>query len=85
MCEGLGHFYLNVCFPEESAASCAVERMQEIERSSVCVLLIKSTVTRYRKSSTWVIFCIRVYIFFFLINAKYTCVVLWWRIVRRLL
>ncbi|CAB1440249.1 unnamed protein product [Pleuronectes platessa] len=45
MCEGLGHFYLNVCFPEESAASCAVERRQEIERSSVCVLLIKSTVT----------------------------------------
>ncbi|XP_062235036.1 nephrocystin-3-like isoform X2 [Platichthys flesus] len=45
MCEGLGHFYLNVCFPEESAASCAVERRQEIERSSVCVLLIKSSVT----------------------------------------
>ncbi|XP_018529265.1 nephrocystin-3 isoform X2 [Lates calcarifer] len=45
MCEGLGHFYLNVCFPEESAASYAVERKQEIERSSVCVLLLKSTLT----------------------------------------
>lgn len=47
MCEGLGHFYLNVCFPEENAASYALERKQEIERSSVCVLLLKSTVTRY--------------------------------------
>uniref|UniRef100_A0A7N6BIA6 Nephrocystin-3 n=1 Tax=Anabas testudineus TaxID=64144 RepID=A0A7N6BIA6_ANATE len=37
MCEGLGHFYLNVYFPEESAASYSVERKQEIERSSVCV------------------------------------------------
>ncbi|XP_034416156.1 nephrocystin-3 [Cyclopterus lumpus] len=45
MCEALGHFYLNVCFPEENAASYAVERRQEIERSSVCVLLVKSTVT----------------------------------------
>eukprot|EP00064_Thunnus_orientalis_P000037 superscaffoldBa00000002_g37 len=45
MCEGLGHFYLNVCFPEETAASYAIERKQEIERSSVCVLLVKSTVT----------------------------------------
>ncbi|KAK9527674.1 hypothetical protein VZT92_014214 [Zoarces viviparus] len=45
MCEGLGHFYLNVCFPEENADSYAVERKQEIERSSVCVLLVKSTVT----------------------------------------
>lgn len=47
MCEGLGHFYLNVCFPEETAGSYAAERKQEIERSSVCVLLLKSTVTRY--------------------------------------
>lgn len=46
MCEGLGHFYLNVYFPEESAASHAAERKQEIERSSVCVLLLKSSVTR---------------------------------------
>lgn len=53
MCEGLGHFYLNVCFPEESAASYAVERKQEIERSSVCVLLLKSTLTRYRESYTY--------------------------------
>ncbi|XP_029313702.1 nephrocystin-3 isoform X1 [Cottoperca gobio] len=45
MCESLGHFYLNVCFPEENAASYDVERKQEIERSSVCVLLVKSTVT----------------------------------------
>lgn len=53
MCEGLGHFYLNVCFQEESAASYAVERKQEIERSSVCVLLLKSTVTRYSKSKAY--------------------------------
>lgn len=46
MCESLGHFYLNVCFPEENAASYAAERKQEIERSSVCVLFLKSTVTR---------------------------------------
>lgn len=46
MCEGLGHFYLNVYFPEDSAASFAVERKQEIERSSVCVLLLRSSVTR---------------------------------------
>ncbi|KAG7525130.1 nephrocystin-3 isoform X1 [Solea senegalensis] len=45
MCEGLGHFYLNVCFPEETAASYVVERKQELERSSVCVLLLKSTVS----------------------------------------
>uniref|UniRef100_A0A673WIH5 Nephrocystin-3 n=1 Tax=Salmo trutta TaxID=8032 RepID=A0A673WIH5_SALTR len=45
LCEGLGHFYLNVCFPEESAASYALERRQEMERSSVCVLLLKSSVT----------------------------------------
>lgn len=47
MCEGLGHFYLNVCFPEETAGSYAAERKQEIERSSVCVLLLKSTVTSF--------------------------------------
>ncbi|XP_017262321.1 nephrocystin-3 [Kryptolebias marmoratus] len=45
MCECLGHFYLNVYFPEEIAASYVMERKQEIERSSVCVLLLKSTVT----------------------------------------
>uniref|UniRef100_H2M3C5 Nephrocystin-3 n=1 Tax=Oryzias latipes TaxID=8090 RepID=H2M3C5_ORYLA len=49
MCEDLGHFYLNVCFQEELAASYAVERKREIERSSLCVLLLKSTGTRYRK------------------------------------
>lgn len=53
MCEGLGHFYLNVCFPDESAASYALERKQEIERSSVCVLLLKSTITRYNTSWLW--------------------------------
>ncbi len=53
MCEGLGHFYLNVFFPEETAASYTVERRQEIERSSVCVLLLKSTVSRYSKSFTY--------------------------------
>ncbi|XP_011487280.1 nephrocystin-3 isoform X1 [Oryzias latipes] len=45
MCEDLGHFYLNVCFQEELAASYAVERKREIERSSLCVLLLKSTGT----------------------------------------
>ncbi|CAB1349492.1 unnamed protein product [Coregonus sp. 'balchen'] len=45
LCEGLGHFYLNICFPEESAASYALERRQEMERSSVCVLLLKSSIT----------------------------------------
>ncbi|XP_019725055.1 nephrocystin-3 [Hippocampus comes] len=44
LCEGLGHFYLNVCFHEDNAASFALARKQEIERSSVCVLLLKSTV-----------------------------------------
>uniref|UniRef100_A0A3B4FDA6 Nephrocystin-3 n=1 Tax=Pundamilia nyererei TaxID=303518 RepID=A0A3B4FDA6_9CICH len=44
ICESLGHFYLNVFFPEENAASYAVERKLEIERSSLCVLLLKSTV-----------------------------------------
>ncbi|XP_057680349.1 nephrocystin-3 [Corythoichthys intestinalis] len=44
LCEGLGHFYLNVCFNEEAAASFVSVRKQEIERSSVCVLLLKSTV-----------------------------------------
>lgn len=45
-CEGLGHFCLNVSFPEEKAALYAAERRQEIERSSVCVLLLKSSVSR---------------------------------------
>ncbi|KAM9332313.1 nephrocystin-3 [Pholidichthys leucotaenia] len=45
MCESLGHFYLNVFFPEEIASSYTTERKQEIERSSVCVLFLKSTVT----------------------------------------
>ncbi|KAK1795414.1 hypothetical protein P4O66_010587, partial [Electrophorus voltai] len=44
-CEGLGHFYLNVCFPEEKAALYVEERKVEIERSSVCVLLLKSSVS----------------------------------------
>ncbi|XP_030625126.1 nephrocystin-3 [Chanos chanos] len=44
-CEGLGHFYLNVCFPEEKAALYATERRQEIERSSVCVLLLQASVS----------------------------------------
>ncbi|XP_038144904.1 nephrocystin-3 [Cyprinodon tularosa] len=46
MCEGLGHFYLNVYFPEENTSSYAALRKQEIERSSVCLILLKSTVTR---------------------------------------
>lgn len=44
-CEGLGHFYLNVSFPEENALLYATERRQEIERSSVCVLLLKSSLS----------------------------------------
>lgn len=45
MCESLGHFYLNIYFPEENATLYIAERKQEIERSSVSVLLLKSTVT----------------------------------------
>ncbi|MCI4374197.1 hypothetical protein PGIGA_G00003440 [Pangasianodon gigas] len=45
-CENLGHFYLTVCFPEEEAALYATERQLELERSSVCVLLLKSSVSR---------------------------------------
>lgn len=45
-CESLGHFYLTVCFPEEKAALYATERQLELERSSVCVLLLKSSVSR---------------------------------------
>ncbi|GAA6072444.1 nephrocystin-3 isoform X1, partial [Tachysurus ichikawai] len=42
-CENLGHFYLTVCFPEEKAALYMTERQLELERSSVCVLLLKSS------------------------------------------
>ncbi|KAG7488498.1 hypothetical protein MATL_G00034700 [Megalops atlanticus] len=45
LCEGLGHFYLNVSFPEEGASRYAAERRQEIERSSLCVLLLKTSVS----------------------------------------
>uniref|UniRef100_A0A8C9UXX0 Nephrocystin-3 n=1 Tax=Scleropages formosus TaxID=113540 RepID=A0A8C9UXX0_SCLFO len=48
LCEGLGHFYVTASFPAESAGSYVAERRQEIERSSVCVLLLRSSVTRYR-------------------------------------
>ncbi|TRY59639.1 hypothetical protein DNTS_022786 [Danionella cerebrum] len=44
-CEGLGHFYLNVSFLEEKAALFVTERKMEIERSSLCVLLLKSNVS----------------------------------------
>uniref|UniRef100_A0A3B3ZBU8 NACHT domain-containing protein n=1 Tax=Periophthalmus magnuspinnatus TaxID=409849 RepID=A0A3B3ZBU8_9GOBI len=40
MCEGLGHFYLNVFFPENTAGFYDAERKLEIERSSVLVLLL---------------------------------------------
>lgn len=43
LCECLGHFYLNVYFPENTASS--AERRQEMERSSVCVLLLKPSVS----------------------------------------
>ncbi|CAL8292306.1 unnamed protein product [Lota lota] len=43
LCEARGHFYLNVRFPEEHAASFSLERRQEMEKSSVCVLLLKSS------------------------------------------
>uniref|UniRef100_A0A6Q2YIJ2 Nephrocystin-3 n=1 Tax=Esox lucius TaxID=8010 RepID=A0A6Q2YIJ2_ESOLU len=46
LCEDMGHFYLNVFFPEENAASYGPERRQEMERSSLCVLLLKSSITR---------------------------------------
>uniref|UniRef100_A0A8C9U029 Nephrocystin-3 n=1 Tax=Scleropages formosus TaxID=113540 RepID=A0A8C9U029_SCLFO len=45
LCEGLGHFYVTASFPAESAGSYVAERRQEIERSSVCVLLLRSSVT----------------------------------------
>ncbi|KAL4635274.1 nephrocystin-3 [Arapaima gigas] len=45
LCEGLGHFYLTASFPAENAGMYVVERQQEIERSSVCVLLLRSSVT----------------------------------------
>ncbi|XP_058258883.1 nephrocystin-3 isoform X1 [Hemibagrus wyckioides] len=44
-CENLGHFYLTVCFPEEKASLYTTERQLELERSSVCVLLLKSSVS----------------------------------------
>uniref|UniRef100_A0A8C5B7B7 Nephrocystin-3 n=1 Tax=Gadus morhua TaxID=8049 RepID=A0A8C5B7B7_GADMO len=43
LCEARGHFYLNVSFPEEHAASFSLERRREMEKSSVCVLLLKSS------------------------------------------
>ncbi|KAJ3611035.1 hypothetical protein NHX12_021051, partial [Muraenolepis orangiensis] len=43
LCEARGYFYLNIIFPEEHAASFSLERRQEIEKSSVCVLLLKSS------------------------------------------
>ncbi|KAK1173639.1 nephrocystin-3 isoform X2 [Acipenser oxyrinchus oxyrinchus] len=45
-CEGLGHFYLNIYFPEESASCYSSERKEEIEKSSVCVLFLKSFISR---------------------------------------
>uniref|UniRef100_A0AAY4D9B2 Nephrocystin-3 n=1 Tax=Denticeps clupeoides TaxID=299321 RepID=A0AAY4D9B2_9TELE len=45
LCEGLGHFYLDVCFCDETAAAYPSERRLEIERSSVCVLLLGSAVS----------------------------------------
>ncbi|XP_012676699.2 nephrocystin-3 [Clupea harengus] len=39
LCERLGHFYLNVYFPEDTAS--VAERRREMERSSICVLLLK--------------------------------------------
>lgn len=78
MCESLGHFYLNVFFPEENAASYVAERKQEIERSSVCVLFLKSTVTRWDVA----INCLKIQTFFH--KMRVSPVALWWRIVRRL-
>ncbi|KAJ8376758.1 hypothetical protein SKAU_G00073380 [Synaphobranchus kaupii] len=45
LCERLGHFYLNVSFPDDSASCYVAERRQEIERSALCILLLKSSVT----------------------------------------
>ncbi|XP_041923941.1 nephrocystin-3 isoform X5 [Alosa sapidissima] len=42
LCERMGHFYLNVYFPENTAS--AAERQREMERSSMCVLLLKPSV-----------------------------------------
>ncbi|CAB1340695.1 unnamed protein product, partial [Coregonus sp. 'balchen'] len=45
ICAIMRYFYLNICFPEEGAASYALECRQEIERISVSVLLLKSSIT----------------------------------------
>ncbi|MBN3315241.1 NPHP3 protein, partial [Atractosteus spatula] len=45
LCEGRGHFYLNVSFPEDSATRYTAERREEIEKSSLCVVFLKSSVT----------------------------------------
>ena len=44
LCERLGHFYLNVYFPEDTAS--VAERRREMERSSICVLLLKPSANR---------------------------------------
>ncbi|MBN3308032.1 NPHP3 protein, partial [Amia calva] len=45
LCEGLGHFYLSLSFPEESSSCYTAERRQEVDKSSLCVLFLKSSVT----------------------------------------
>ncbi|XP_072566823.1 nephrocystin-3 isoform X2 [Paramormyrops kingsleyae] len=45
LCEGLGHFFVSVSFPADGADGYVAERRQEIERSSVCVLLLRASVT----------------------------------------
>lgn len=73
ICEGLGHFYLNVLFPEDKVASCALERKQEIERSSVCVLLLKSTVTRCSDQSPQLASRLFLHLFFFILFVFMAC------------
>ncbi|XP_078055413.1 nephrocystin-3 isoform X1 [Mustelus asterias] len=46
MCENLGHFFLVVQFPVEGSSQHSAERRREIERSSLCLFLLGSTVPR---------------------------------------
>ncbi|KAL2085959.1 hypothetical protein ACEWY4_019279 [Coilia grayii] len=48
LCERLGHFYLNVYFTENTGN--AAERQQEMERSSMCVFLLKPSVSSLSSS-----------------------------------
>ncbi|XP_051784773.1 nephrocystin-3 isoform X1 [Erpetoichthys calabaricus] len=46
MCESIGHFFITVSFPEDSAGCFSAERKQEIEKSSLFILFLKSALSR---------------------------------------